>query len=370
MEFYFPTRIIINRGSVRENWDKLGGLGKRCLIVTGCNSAKKCGALDDAAYALKKAGVSYEVFSRITQNPRFTDCAEGAKAAVDCKADFILGIGGGSPLDAGKAIAWLAANPGSDEQQMYSQTLKNKPLPFAAIGTTAGTGSEVTQVAVITGTDGRKKSIRSEFIFPVIAFGDPAYTSFMPEHVTRSTAVDALSHCIESYFNKASTAFSEMYALCGARIITEILSQKLSDFSVTEQQRDMLYLASVFGGMAISVTGTCIPHALSYFLTENHGVAHGNACAFWLPFFIQYNQKYAPERAGKFFDGIRMKADEFVLLVENTAQHIDITVSADELEMLRPRWKNNGSILKALGRTDNEYIENLLKKSLLKEEKE
>lgn len=369
MEFYFPTRIIINRGSVRENWDRLCGLGKRCMIVTGSNSAKKCNALADAEYALEKAGVMFEVFSRITQNPLYTDCAEGARRAIEFKADFILGIGGGSPLDAGKAIAWLAANPGFDEQRMYSQTLKNRPLPFAAIGTTAGTGSEVTQVAVITGTDGRKKSIRSEFLFPVIALGDPAYTEFMPQHVTRSTAVDALSHCVESYFNKTSTAFSQVYALCGARMITEVLSEMPDDFTLTERQRDILYLASVFGGMAISVTGTCIPHALSYFLTENHGIAHGNACAFWLPFFAEYNIKYAPERAKEFFDGISITPDKFISLVKQTALPVDVTVSESEPEQLRPRWKNNSSIMKALGKTDAEYIENIVKKILLEGKK-
>ena len=367
MTFYFPTKIITGRGCVRENANMLKSFGSRCLIVTGYTSAVKCGALSDVKSALETAQIEYIIFDKITQNPLYTDCKSGADAARQFGAEFIIGIGGGSPLDAGKAIACLAPNPGAGETDMYAQSFNNPPLPFVAVGTTAGTGSEVTQVAVITGTDGRKKSFRADSAFPALALGDPKYTEFMPEAVTRSTAVDALSHCIESYFNTTATEFSRLYALRGAEMITQVFSDLSAD-GLSELQRDTLYLASLFGGIAISVTGTCIPHALGYFLTENHGIAHGTACAFWLPYFIEHNVSCAPELADKFFAAIGMTPQSLVSLVKSISPPMNAVVRADELESLKPRWKNNSCLKKALGSIDHEYLEKLLEKAFIKQE--
>lgn len=368
MEFYFPTRVITGRGCVQKNADRLRAFGKRCLIVTGRTSAKKCGALDDVKFVLDSVNTEYEIFDKITQNPMYTDCRAGADAARSFGADFIIGIGGGSPLDAGKAIAFLASNPEAGESEIHSQRFENPPLPFVAVGTTAGTGSEVTQVSVITGTDGRKRSYRSDSAFPALALGDPKYTEFMPQSVTRSTAADALCHCIESYFNNTATEFSRLYALYGAKLITGVFSQFPKDGNLSEYQRDTLYRASLFGGIAISITGTCIPHALGYFLTESHGIPHGTACAFWLPYFIEHNLNFAPELSSRFFEVVKMTPQELIALVKRIAPPMDAAVSAQELETLKPRWKNNGSLLKAIGGIDNIYIENLLKQAFIKGE--
>ncbi|MBP3480119.1 MAG: iron-containing alcohol dehydrogenase [Clostridia bacterium] len=365
MDFYFPTRIIIKRGCVSENAERLASFGKRCLIVTGKSSAKICGALTDIAKALEAVNVDYKIFDRITQNPLFADCLAGAEAARAFGAEFIIALGGGSPLDAGKAIACLAPNPDAGEKEMYSQKLKNPPLSVVAVGTTAGTGSEVTQIAVITGSDGRKKSFRADSAFPALALGDPRYTEFMPENVTRSTAADALSHCIESYFNSTANEFSRMLALRGARLITGIFKNFPDDCRLTPQQRDTLYLASVFGGMAISVTGTCIPHALGYFLTENHGIAHGTACAFFLPYFIEHNMEYAPKLAVEFFTEIQTAPTELAELIGSVAPKMTARVNRAELDGMRERWVNNGCLKKALGGIDNKYLENLLKRAFL-----
>ena len=365
MEFYFPTRIIIKRGCVSENADRLSSFGKRCLIVTGKSSAKICGALADITNALDTVNVYYKVFDRITQNPLFADCLAGAEAARACNAEFIIALGGGSPLDAGKAIACLAPNPDAGEKDMYAQTLRNPPLAVVAVGTTAGTGSEVTQVAVITSSDGRKKSFRADRDFPALALGDPRYTEFMPENVTRATAADALSHCIESYFNNTANEFSRLFSIRGAKLIADIFKSFPVGGRLTQTQRDTLYLASVFGGMAISVTGTCIPHALGYFLTENHGVAHGTACAFWLPYFIEHNLKYAPELSACFFKEIQTTPTELTDLIGSIAPKMTVRVDRAELNGMRERWVNNSCLKKALGDIDNKYLENLLERAFL-----
>lgn len=365
MEFFFPTRVVVGRGCVRENAARLKALGDRALIVTGRSSAKKCGALDDVTAALDSVGVSYAVFNKIEQNPLYTACAEGARLAAEQGAQFIIGIGGGSPLDAAKAIARLAADPGSGEREMYAKTPRVKGLPVVAVGTTAGTGSEVTQVAVITGTDGRKKSFRSDDAFPVLALGDPAYTEYMPENVTRSTAADALAHCIESYFNTAATPFSRLFAAEGAKLLTGLFSVFPDGAALSPGQRDTAYLASLYGGIAISVTGTCVPHQLSYFLTERHGVPHGAACAFWLPEFIAHSVKADPALCERLFSYIGADADTLISLIKRVAPPVSVTVTADELCELSPRWDGNSCLTKALGGIDKTYLENLLKKTFL-----
>ena len=363
MEFFFPTRVIVGRGCVRENAAAFKAFGDRALIVTGRSSAKKCGALDDVCAALTAAGVTYMVFDKIEQNPLFTTCAEGARLASEQGVQFVVGIGGGSPLDASKAIARLTADPGSGERELFAKTARIKALPVVAVGTTAGTGSEVTQVAVITGTDGRKTSARAEDLFPALALGDPTYTEFMPEKFTRSTAADALAHCIESYFNTTATPFSRMYAKEGARLLTGLFSVFPDGAALTAGQRDETYLASLYGGIAISVTGTCMPHQLSYFLTERHGVAHGAACAFWLPEFLRISAAADPALAKEFFSYIGADLETLISLIQRVAPPVSVTVDADELSELSPRWVGNSCLTKTIGGINAKYLEDLLKKT-------
>ena len=154
MNWYMPARLITGLGCVKDSANEIVKLGKSCLIVTGRHSAKACGALDDVETVLENAGIFREVYDGIGQNPRLTDCMEAAGQACRMGADFIIGIGGGSPLDAAKCIAVLAANPGMTQETLYSLQWAKRPLPVMAVGTTAGTGSEVTKVAVITTPDG------------------------------------------------------------------------------------------------------------------------------------------------------------------------------------------------------------------------
>ena len=170
---FMPVKLITGTGCVRANAKELVKLGKTCLIVTGKNSAKACGALQDVTDTLDSSGQTWVLFDEIGQNPKLTDCMAAAENAIAAGADFVLGIGGGSALDAAKCIAVLAANPGMTQSQLYAFDWENAPLKIVAVGTTAGTGSEVTKVSVITTPDGRKKSFHHEAIFPALSLGDP-----------------------------------------------------------------------------------------------------------------------------------------------------------------------------------------------------
>ena len=170
---YMPVKLITGAGCVRTAAKELASLGKACLIVTGKKSARVSGALQDVTDTLDRNSQQWLLFDEIGPNPKLIDCMAAAEKAIAAGADFVLGIGGGSALDAAKCIAVLAANPGLTQAQLYAFDWRNPPLKIAAVGTTAGTGSEVTKVSVITTPDGRKKSFHHEAIVPALSLGDP-----------------------------------------------------------------------------------------------------------------------------------------------------------------------------------------------------
>ena len=299
--FFMPTRVIAGRGAALQHPEALAQ-GKHALIVTGKQSAKRCGALDDVVAVLDALGIGHTVFDAISENPPLLTCYEGGQAAARAGADFVIGIGGGSPMDAAKAIAAFAANQGIEPLELYDPEKRCNPsLPIIAVPTTAGTGSEVNPYAVLTLPDGeRKKTFTSDASGPRVALVDPKYTDTLPYGTTVSTALDAFAHAMESYLSPKSSAFSEAAALFAAERIWDVLSQYPDTF--TPEMRDTLSVASTAAGMAISVTGTGFPHPLGYSITLLDGVPHGKACAVFAEAYISYNEKdpVGKERIARF----------------------------------------------------------------------
>ncbi|MBO7376400.1 MAG: iron-containing alcohol dehydrogenase, partial [Clostridia bacterium] len=292
--FYLPVKFRSGEGAVRECAGEIAPLGSRCFVLTGGNSAKACGALDDLLSTLEALGIACRVFGGIENNPTVASCIDAGREAARCGADCVAGLGGGSVLDAAKAAAVIAACPEGGEEYLYSKNWPAALLPILLVGTTAGTGSEVTAVSVLTDSSGRKKSVTDPRIFASLAIGDPRYTATMPRRLTLTTAVDALSHCVESYFSKKGSAISRALALSGIKLIMPPLKRIAEGGEPDAADREALYDGSIFGGMAISVTGTCFPHNVGYYLTEKNGVPHGFACAFFLPEFISHSSEAEP----------------------------------------------------------------------------
>lgn len=365
MNFFLPTKIITGKDCVTENASLFKNYGKKCIIVTGKTSADKCGAYDDVCRALDGAGISHERYNGIAQNPTFCSCFEAAELARSCGAEFVIGIGGGSPLDAAKAVAVLCANPGMTESGMFSMKWENEPLPIIAVGTTAGTGSEVTPVSVITSTEGLKKSFRSDKTFPVLSFGDAKYTLSLPSDFTRSTALDALCHCVEAYLNRTSNEICRNFAVRGIKILSCMLEKTADGSELTYEDRERLYCASVYGGLAISVSGTCFPHAMGYFLSEDHNIPHGNACAVYLDAFISHNQKADPEKTERFFSETSMTKQKLLSLVTENLPEKDktlgIKLSEKDISSLLPRFSDNKNFKKCYGKADAALAEKILK---------
>ncbi len=371
LDSFMPVKLVTGAGCVRESAKELATLGERCLIVTGKRSAKVCGALQDVTDTLDKNGQQWSLFDDIGPNPKLTDCMLAAEKAIASDATFILGIGGGSVLDAAKCIAVLAANPGLTQAQLYAFEWANRPLKIVAVGTTAGTGSEVTKVSVITTPDGRKKSFHHEAIFPTLALGDPTYTASLPALVTRSTMVDVLAHCAESFFSRAANHLSRTFAVEGIRLLLPVFRDMVKDGfdGLDYQTREALYGASIYGGLAINVTGTCFPHTMGYLLTETFGIPHGTACAVFQKEFFEYNKWVAPALAAAFLDSIGCGEEEYLSLIEKLTPPCDVTMEEAFIAETNDRWINNGSLLKCQGEFGAEMAKEILRGKFLVQNK-
>ncbi|MBR5514811.1 MAG: iron-containing alcohol dehydrogenase [Clostridia bacterium] len=313
-DFYMPVKVFSGKDCVKSNADKFE-LGKCAMIVTGASSAIKSGALDDVVSVLCDKGIEYVIFDRIRENPLLSTIYDAGVAARKYGCDFVIGIGGGSPMDAAKAIAAFAANPEIAPDEIYNVGALAPSLPIIEIPTTSGTGSEANPYSIITldGED-KKKTFNSPYSYAKYAFLDYKYTLSLSRDYSLSTALDAFCHCIESYLSPKSTEISRMFALWGAKHIWDAFSQ-LDSGDVSEETREALMYASFAGGVAINTTGTGFPHPMGYNLTFHSNLPHGRACAAFIGKYIEYQIKdeKGKELICKFADALGTTAKEIAL---------------------------------------------------------
>jgi alcohol dehydrogenase class IV len=276
MMHYLPTRIIFGPNAVKRSAPYLKTLGSKALLVTGKSSALKCGALDDILNVLSDNGITWSIFNRVEENPVLETVMAGAEAFSKDGCDFLIGIGGGSPIDAAKAIALVAANR-LDINNIYNLSLFHKTYPLVAIPTTSGTGTEATQFAVLTDAVHQKKAgFGHDLAFPALALCDPRYTLSLSQSVTQNTAIDALSHLLEGIYSNKRTPLIYPLIFQGIRLIFHNLKFVL-DNPANVQGRDALMQAALYGGITISHTSTTLQHSIGYPLTSVYNVPHGLA---------------------------------------------------------------------------------------------
>ncbi len=274
--FHIPTRIIYGNNAIGKGSHYIPSLGKKALIVSGKSSARLSGALDDICKELSKLQIGYAIFDKVEQNPTYESVMQGATFCRENHCDFVIGIGGGSPIDAAKAISLTVANNLSLEQITTPSLFKSK-LPLIAIPTTAGTGTEATPYSVLTDTvKQRKAGFGSELAFPDVSLVDPAYTLSTPKVTTLNTGIDALSHLLEGIYSNKRNPLLYPVIFYGIKLIIDNLPpllDNLSDLSL----REAMLRASLYGGIAIAHTSTSLQHSIGYPLTSKFGVAHGLA---------------------------------------------------------------------------------------------
>ncbi len=341
-----PVRILTGANCVREHADLFAQCGKRALIVTGKSSADRCGAMEDVAAALSAAGCTYVRFGSIPENPPAPMCHEGGEVCRREGCDFVIGIGGGSALDAAKAIAGYAANPQCGMMDLFDDALRTKDcLPIIAIPTTAGTGSEACRYSVLTIDDGRKKrTFKHSSAYARFAFVCPRYTDTLPHDYTVSTALDALAHAVESYLSPKSTAVSEEAALFAAKEIWDVIFSRESAAEYTAEERERLSYAATAAGIAIDYTGTGFPHPLGYSITLTRGIPHGKACAIFEGAFLKYNMitKEGRGRAEALAAHLGTTTDEMITRIPEMSG-VSLRISPQEREELIDRVAGAGN---------------------------
>ena len=288
--FNLPTKIIFGPNTFEERLgEEARKLGKKTIIVTGRSSTRKSGVLDKAEEILQEEGILYSVFNKIEPNPSVEMIHTGAELAREFRPDFLLGLGGGSALDAAKAIGIIYTQGGRISDYYGVEKVKEPILPVIACPTTSGTGSEVTKYSNINDNKAKTKNlINSINICPAVAIVDPNLTLSMPPELTAVSGVDALTHVIESYVCTFSQPLTDLINLEAISIIASYLP------TAVNLQRDleahyMMSYAALLGGIAINNAGTGIAHGLSFPLTANHGIPHGVATGLLLPYVMEFN---------------------------------------------------------------------------------
>ncbi len=325
--YHMPTKLYVGEDALLKNENALI-LGTRAMIVTGKSSGEKSGALSDVLSILKSHGIPSLVYDKIENNPTLEAMVEGGKAAREFGADFLIGIGGGSPLDAAKAIGVFCENPPSETfapEDIFTGDFKKRPLPMAAIPTTAGTGSEVTQYSILTVHSIENKKSFSTPEFYAVAFLDGRYTKNLPLQIARNTAADAMCHLLEGLTCKRCTEGTDYIALEGLRVMGRALPALLAG-TLTDKDRCDLLWASCLGGMVIAQTATTIVHSMGYPLTYHAGLPHGLANGLLLTEYMRRTESVLPEKTraaltalgfetvdalGAFLDGILEKPAGF-----------------------------------------------------------
>ena len=288
-EFTAPRRVVFGPGTFRQAGTLARSLGGRALVVTGREPARARPLLD----LLAAAEVAATVFP-VGGEPETDHVRQGVVRALEARADLVVGFGGGSPLDAAKAIAAVAANGGDplDYMEVVGRglPLARPALPMLAIPTTAGTGSEVTRNAVLASPEhGVKASLRSPAMVPSIALVDPGLTHGLPPAVTASTGLDALTQLIEPFTcNRANPLVD---ALCreGLARVARSLRRAWSAGQDAAAREDMA-LASLFGGFALANAGLGAVHGFSGVIGGMFKAPHGAVCAALLPQVMAMNR--------------------------------------------------------------------------------
>lgn len=289
LNYLMPTKVVMGVDCIKSNADLLAAMGSKALIVTGKHSAKSNGSLDDMTEVLKSNGQTFSVYDKIMSNPTIDCVYDGANFAKQEKIDFIIAIGGGSPMDAAKAINLLTCQD-IPREELFLGSYGSEILPMAFVPTTAGTGSEVTQYSILTNDKAETKtSIATPLLFPTVAFLDAKYMMGLSLTTTINTAVDALSHSVEGMLSARASDVSDTLA---ARSISLLCScfDALKTGALSLEIREVLLYASMLAGMVIANTGTTVVHAMGYSLTYFRDVDHGRANGLVLPAFLEFVQ--------------------------------------------------------------------------------
>ncbi|MFE6012534.1 iron-containing alcohol dehydrogenase [Bacillus thuringiensis] len=298
-EFRMPKSVLYGRNSLEKLGEQSKKLGKRAFIVTD-TIMEKLGYVEKCIQQLNKKSITVSTYNKVDAEPTNIHVLEALSLCKEEKCDFIIGIGGGSCIDAAKAVAVLYTNGGEVEDYVQKDIeIENNPLPLIAIPTTSGTGSEVTSVAVITNkkTDVKMMMKHPSFI-PKVAIIDPVLTSSLPPQITAATGIDALCHAIEAYISKVSQPLTDVLAFSAIESIMKYLRIAYEDGRNMEA-REAMMIASLQAGIAFSNASVTLVHGMSRPVGALFHVPHGISNAILLPTVLEFTKTSAMKRLAK-----------------------------------------------------------------------
>ena len=354
-EFRLPGVIHFGWGALEKLGEEGARLGARALVVTGRSAMKRTGVLDRVKAQLSRANVESLVFDQIEPDPRGTTVDAGAKLARREKCDVIIGLGGGSPMDAARAIAAMAELPGSIIDYARGKPIDRPGRPLINIATTAGTASEITSVSVVLDEERElKMGVKSPYWFARVAITDPELTMTMTPELTAATGLDALTHAVESYLSTGATPPSEALALRATRLIGQHLRSAWSNGG-DRGAREGMALGSMLAGMAFANSGLGLVHGLVHPIGARFGVPHGVACGRLLTCVLRFNATAVPQEvaaAGAALLGCaECSVEEAISAVERLVRDVgvpagigDLAIPNEQMESLAKEGLLSGAV--------------------------
>ncbi len=287
--------IIFGRGMLKQVGSCARRLGGKKIFLVSDQGLFKAGWVDQAMHSLLEAGLKFVYYDQLTSNPKDWEVEQGAKEYIRHEADVIVGLGGGSAMDAAKGIAILASNGGRIRDFEGSNRI-NRPLPpLVLCPTTCGTGSDVSQFAIINDTQRRcKMTIMSRCVAPDISLTDPATLETLPEEYVGTTATDALSHATEAFLSVAASSLTDVNAIRALRLISKSMEKAVKEHSPEDLEN--LARASLHAGMAFSNSLLGIVHALAHPIGGLYDANHGSVNAVLLQEVLRYDLPAVEEK--------------------------------------------------------------------------
>ncbi len=337
--FNLKTKIVFGQPVKTTLPAELSALGAKRVLLVSDPGLEKLGLVADLITALTAENIRVTPFTQVTSNPTTEEVAAGLALAQAEKVTAVVALGGGSPIDVAKGIAMLFANGGSyADYQWGGKAITQRSAPLIAIPTTAGTGSEVSKVAVIVDpTNSFKKGVLSPLMFPHVALADPELTVGLPPHLTAATGMDAFIHALEAYVGQRANPFTDQFALAALRAAYEYLPRAVADGTDLPARQQMM-LAALWGGIAMDHGGLGLVHSLSGPLSGYGHLHHGLSNALILPYVLRFNTTaIAPERLRTLKDIFGLAesqgADDLYKRVKNFVQGLGLPTTLTEIDI-------------------------------------
>lgn len=299
MDFNYtlPVNLMFGSGKSELAGEVCKNYGKKAFVVTGGSSTKRSGLLDRVVSRLTESGVDSVVFDKVTQNPLTSTVYEGVELARAEGCDVVLGVGGGSIMDAAKAIAFCMNNDGDISDYIFGLKQGKKAVTIILIPTTCGTGSEGNQIAVLTNPATKdKKALYTMNILPAVSIIDPQVMKTMPKHILCSVGFDAFTHSLEAYTSKKANPLTDAQALLGIKLIAKNLPMLMEGYD-NDRAWEAVSLAATLGGMVIGAAGVSAAHGLEHPASGLKNIVHGRGLAALTPIIVD---RLAPALPQKF----------------------------------------------------------------------